>query len=139
MPTPDTIAAVPSGRVLVLYNPDAPEPKFSTPEPRVAALKKPEPPPARMLCAWLPQPDMPAPKLPNPDPPPAPALKKPDDGVVVAFPNPGTAGTVTTGISIGPMRTVPSNTAGTALIVKPLGNNVKASKPPDRLVTPAVA
>ena len=32
LPMPETIACVPRGSVLVLYNPDTPEPKFSAPE-----------------------------------------------------------------------------------------------------------
>ncbi len=42
-------------------------------------------------------PDMFAPKLPKPEPPPAPVLKKPDDGTVVVFPMPGVGGMLISG------------------------------------------
>ncbi len=43
------------------------------------------------------------------------------------------------GIGMGPSSMVPSKVAGTLSIVNPSGNKVNASRPPDRLVTPAEA
>ncbi|CFB23386.1 Uncharacterised protein [Mycobacterium tuberculosis] len=51
---------------------------------------------------WLNQPEVCAPTFPNPDTPPAPVLKKPEDGAVVEFPNPGDAGTLPPTMSTGP-------------------------------------
>ncbi|CFC71924.1 Uncharacterised protein [Mycobacterium tuberculosis] len=62
-------------------------------------LAIPEPAPAKAVCAWFHHPDMFAPKLPKPEPPPAPVLKKPDDGTVVVFPMPGVGGMLISGMS----------------------------------------
>lgn len=53
-----------------------------------------------------------APKFPNPDPPPAPELKNPDDGVDVVFPKPGVGGILISGMFPGMTYSSPSALAG---------------------------
>ncbi|CKR00044.1 Uncharacterised protein [Mycobacterium tuberculosis] len=96
-------------------------PEFSTPEARVPALPSPESvPTSDPAPAWLSRPDTPAPKLPMPDPPPAPVLKNPDDGIWVEFPKPGAAGMSMIGMLRGPALVRMSKPSGIAEMVVPV-------------------
>ncbi|VAZ84330.1 hypothetical protein LAUMK4_03097 [Mycobacterium persicum] len=70
--------------MLVFRKPDTVLPKFAMPETRSPTFLYPEVPEEAFS-----RPELLAPKLAKPDAVPVPALKNPDDGLVVEFPNPG--------------------------------------------------
>ncbi|SON64091.1 hypothetical protein MSIMFI_05623 [Mycobacterium simulans] len=76
------------------------------------------------------QPDTCEPPFQNPDTPPTPELKKPDDGAVVEFPNPGTAGASMSTMRTGPRVLWASSAKGISGMVT--AGMVKAPVPPDR-------
>ncbi len=67
--------------------------------------------------------------FPKPETPPAPVLKKPDDGAVVVFPKPGVAGILTPLITMGPTVTLAPRFSGMRSIV--IGGVLKPSIWPD--------
>nr|WP_225038013.1 hypothetical protein [Mycobacterium canetti] len=79
---PETTLATEKGRMPLLAKPETPLPRLEKPEDSPPKFWKPEPPnnPAGLV---LNQPDSAEPLLPNPELPPAPELKKPDEGAVL--------------------------------------------------------
>ncbi|CEZ30255.1 Uncharacterised protein [Mycobacterium tuberculosis] len=75
-------------------------PTLATPDPSAPTFPKPESP--EVAEARFQKPEAPPPKLPKPEAVPAPALKKPDDGLVVEFPKPGAAGILMSGMLTPP-------------------------------------
>ncbi|CAM4475298.1 hypothetical protein MYBA111488_24655 [Mycobacterium basiliense] len=94
-------------------------PELTKPDVKLPALPSPEIAPTIELDAWLNQPDMIEPVFPKPEPPPIPELKKPDDGRVVEFPKPGTAGTLMIGMSMGPTLVSRSKSSGIGSVLIP--------------------
>src|SRR5436190_15838072 len=89
--------------------------------------------------AWFHQPDKPAPTLPKPDVPPSPALKKPDEGVRLLFPNPGAAGILMIGTVLGGTVMFIATVNGNGSIVKPPGKMVIGSNTPAPVIVNGMA
>ncbi|COW61376.1 Uncharacterised protein [Mycobacterium tuberculosis] len=105
-PPPERLAGIESPSVLALTRPETVLPKLNPPEissPKFWTPEIPELPEVRLK-----KPELLLPTLPTPDTVPVPALKNPDDGVVVEFPNPGAAGISMSGILIGNRPPVPA-------------------------------